>query len=102
MGKAWPGARKVDRLKAKRKERGGEVTGGRKAVEAAQARLAAAKRVSSADAAAILGMTHPQVLVAITAGRLVGRRDGGRFWVDSASVRARLEETAKADAGGTD
>lgn len=95
MGKAWPGARKTDRLKAKRKERGGEVKSGRAARDAALEKLETARWISSLDAAAALGLSHPQVLVAITSGRLKSRRAGGKFLVESASVndyRKTLDE----------
>lgn len=95
MGKAWPGARKTDKLKAKRKERGGEVKAGRAAKEAALARLESARWITSVEAAAALGLRHPQVLVAITSGRLKSRRAGGKFLVESASVndyRETLDE----------
>lgn len=83
MGNAWPGARKADKLKAKRKKRGGEVTSGKTAADAAGRKLKTAKRLGSAEAAAALGVPHQKVLLDIMAGRLKGGRSGGKYWVDA-------------------
>lgn len=87
MGKSWPAARKADKLKAKRKERGGDVAGGRSRLAAIEARLETARWISSTDAATLLGMSNQQILVAITSGRFAGRRDGGKFLVSTESVK---------------
>jgi hypothetical protein len=84
MGKAWPGARRVDRLKAKQKE---SQLGAAAPRSDSQGRLDKAPRVSIADAASVLQMPHQQVLSLVLAGKLTGGRQGGKYWVDSESVR---------------
>lgn len=84
MGKAWPGARRVDRLKAKQKE---SQLGASAPRSDSQGRVESESRVSIADAAQVLGMPNQKVLTLVLAGKLKGGRHGGKYWVDSEAVR---------------
>ena len=83
MGKAWPGARRVDRLKAKQK--GSQLEQGTPRSDVEE-RMKTAQRVTVADAATVLGMPPAKVLSLVMSGKLKGGRDGGKYWVSSESV----------------
>lgn len=84
MGKAWPGARRVDRLKAKQKE---SQLGAAAPKSDSQSRLEKTARVSIADASNVLQMPHQKILSLVLSGKLIGGRQGGKYWVDSESIR---------------
>ena len=83
MGKAWPGARRVDRLKAKQKESQLSQSTPRSDVDE---RMKTAARVTVADAAIKLGVPPAKVLSLVMSGKLKGGRDGGKYWVSTESL----------------
>jgi len=83
MGKAWPGARRVDRLKAKQKE--SQLAQSIPRSDVAE-RVKSTPRVTLGDAAIALQLPHPKVLSLVLSGKLKGGRDGGKYWVDSQSL----------------
>ena len=83
MGKSWPGARRVDRLKAKQKE--SQLAQGAPRSEVAE-RVKNTARVTVADAATTLGMPPAKVLSLVLSGKLEGGREGGKYWVSTKSL----------------
>ena len=88
MGKAWPGARRVDRLKAKQRESPLSQAAPRTDVDE---RMKTAARVTVADAAISLGVPPAKVLSLVMSGKLKGGRDGGKYWVSTESLSAFKE-----------
>ena len=83
MGKAWPGARRVDRLKAKQKE--SQLAQSVPRADVAE-RVKNAPRCTVADAAITLGLPSAKVLSLVLSGKLQGGRDGGKYWVSTKSL----------------